>query len=74
MNIPTPVPTRSKENFLIFGSPAIEEAEIGEVVRTLRSGWIGCGPRVARFEEQFRNYKGCWRRAWGRATRSSPRR
>jgi dTDP-4-amino-4,6-dideoxygalactose transaminase len=34
---------------LVFGSPAIDEAEIAEVVATLRSGWIGMGPRVARF-------------------------
>jgi dTDP-4-amino-4,6-dideoxygalactose transaminase len=47
-----------REDFLIFGSPAIEEEEIAEVVATLRSGWIGTGPRVARFEEGFREYIG----------------
>lgn len=47
-----------REDFLIFGSPAIEEEEIAEVVATLRSGWIGTGPRVARFEERFREYIG----------------
>jgi len=46
-------PVRSKENFLIFGSPHIEDDEIAEVVATLRSGWIGTGPRVARFEQEF---------------------
>ena len=51
-------PVRSKEQFLIFGSPAIEEAEIEEVVASMRSGWLGTGPKVARFEEDFRNYKG----------------
>lgn len=50
------VPKRSE--FLVFGSPAIEEAEISEVVASLRSGWLGTGPKVARFEEDFRNYKG----------------
>ena len=49
-------PVRSE--FLIFGSPALEEAEIQEVVATLRSGWIGTGPKVARFEEEFRRYIG----------------
>jgi dTDP-4-amino-4,6-dideoxygalactose transaminase len=49
-------PVRKK--FLVFGSPALEEAEIQEVVATLRSGWIGTGPRVARFEESFRGYIG----------------
>jgi dTDP-4-amino-4,6-dideoxygalactose transaminase len=47
-----------RESFLVFGSPAIDEAEIAEVVATLRSGWIGTGPRVARFEELFREYTG----------------
>ncbi len=47
-----------RKEFLIFGSPAIEETEIEEVVATLRSGWIGTGPRVARFEESFAAYLG----------------
>ena len=47
-----------RQDFLVFGRPAIEEAEIAEVVATLRSGWIGTGPRVARFEEMFREYIG----------------
>jgi len=47
-----------RKNFLIFGSPRIEEAEINEVVRTLRSGWIGTGPKVAQFEQEFCAYKG----------------
>lgn len=48
---------RPNNKFLVFGSPAIEEAEITEVVESLRSGWLGTGPKVARFEEEFRNYK-----------------
>jgi dTDP-4-amino-4,6-dideoxygalactose transaminase len=47
-----------RDTLLVFGSPAIDEAEIAEVVATLRSGWIGTGPRVARFEELFREYIG----------------
>ncbi len=47
-----------RKDFLVFGSPAIEDAEIAEVVATLRSGWIGTGPRVARFEGMFREYVG----------------
>jgi len=46
-------PVRSKENFLVFGSPFINEPEIEEVVATLKSGWIGTGPKVARFEREF---------------------
>ena len=51
-------PARSKEQFLVFGSPALGEEEIEEVVATLRSGWIGTGPKVARFEQAFAEYKG----------------
>ena len=46
----------ARESFLVFGNPLIGEAEIEEVVATLRSGWIGTGPRVARFEEMMRAY------------------
>jgi dTDP-4-amino-4,6-dideoxygalactose transaminase len=47
-----------RDQFLIFGSPLIQEEEINEVVDTLRSGWLGTGPKVARFEEKFRQYTG----------------
>lgn len=47
-----------RKDFLIFGSPKIEEDEIQEVVDTLRSGWISTGPKVARFEEDFKQYIG----------------
>ena len=43
---------------MVFGAPAIEEAEIAEVVDSLRSGWIGTGPKVTRFESDFAEYKG----------------
>jgi len=51
-------PIRAKEQFLVFGSPAIEDAEIQEVVASLKSGWLGTGPKVAQFENDFRSYKG----------------
>jgi dTDP-4-amino-4,6-dideoxygalactose transaminase len=47
-----------RKDFLIFGSPLIEEDEIREVEATLRSGWIGTGPRTTKFEQMFRNYIG----------------
>ena len=47
-----------REKFLIFGNPLIEEDEIAEVVASLRSGWIGTGPKVQLFEEMFRNFTG----------------
>ena len=46
------------DEYLIFGSPQILEPEIEEVIATLRSGWIGTGPKVARFEKLFREYSG----------------
>jgi dTDP-4-amino-4,6-dideoxygalactose transaminase len=49
--------TPDPENFLIFGSPQIEEAEIEEVIACMRSGWLGTGPRVARFERDFAAYQ-----------------
>lgn len=51
-------PVRTKERFIVFGAPLIEEAEIEEVIATMRSGWLGTGPKVARFEQDFRQFKG----------------
>lgn len=48
----------TKPKFLPLGAPVIGEEEIAEVVATLRSGWIGTGPRVARFQQDFARYKG----------------
>src|SRR4051794_1521275 len=36
-----------------FGAPAIGEEEIAEVIDTLRSGWIGTGPKTRLFETRF---------------------
>ena len=47
-----------RDNFLVFGSPLIGEAEIAEVVDSLRSGWIGTGPKVQRFERMLSAYLG----------------
>ena len=47
-----------RDEFLIFGSPLIGEEEIAEVVDSLRSGWIGSGPKVRRFEELLRDQVG----------------
>lgn len=46
-----------RKDFLVFGSPLIEEPEIQEVVATLKSGWLGTGPKVKKFEEDFSAYK-----------------
>jgi dTDP-4-amino-4,6-dideoxygalactose transaminase len=47
-----------RSDFLVFGSPLIEEGEIAEVVDSLRSGWIGTGPKVARFERMLEDHIG----------------
>ncbi len=51
-------PVRSREARLVFGAPVIGEAEIASVVECLRSRWIGLGPRVEQFEQEFARYKG----------------
>lgn len=59
--IETPEAVKSdgrRQEMLIFGSPAIEEAEIEEVSKTIRSGWLGTGPRVEQFENVFKSYTG----------------
>lgn len=49
---------RVRQDFLIFGAPRLPEEAIAAVVETLRSGWLGTGPRVAAFEEAFARYLG----------------
>ena len=46
-----------KEKFLVFGSPLINIEEINEVIDCLKSGWLGTGPKVNQFEDQFKKYK-----------------
>jgi dTDP-4-amino-4,6-dideoxygalactose transaminase len=47
-----------ESDFLIFGAPQIDAAEIAEVDAVMRSGWLGTGPRVAQFEREFAAFKG----------------
>jgi dTDP-4-amino-4,6-dideoxygalactose transaminase len=47
---------QAREEFLPFALPSIGEAEIAEVVDTLRSGWVTTGPKVKMFETDFGNY------------------
>jgi dTDP-4-amino-4,6-dideoxygalactose transaminase len=44
--------------FIPFHRPSIGDEEIGEVVDTLRSGWLTTGPKTAQFEHEFRDYVG----------------
>ncbi len=47
-----------RDQFLVFGRPLIGDEEIAEVVDSLRSGWVGTGPKVQRFEQQLADYVG----------------
>jgi dTDP-4-amino-4,6-dideoxygalactose transaminase len=49
---------KKRDTFLVFGKPSITDDEISEVVDTLKSGWIGTGPKTKRFEQEFANYIG----------------
>ena len=57
---PTSLPSSlpSSLPFIPFALPDIGEAEIAEVVDTLRSGWLTTGPKVKRFEEDFTAFLG----------------
>jgi dTDP-4-amino-4,6-dideoxygalactose transaminase len=48
----------ARKTFLPYALPSIGEAEIAEVVDSLRSGWITMGPKVKRFEADFAGYVG----------------
>ncbi len=48
----------AKPPFLPFARPCLGEAEIAEVVDSLRSGWITTGPKARQFEQDFAAYLG----------------
>ena len=47
-----------RDKFLVFGAPQIHQDDINEVVASMEMGWLGTGPKVKRFEEDFGKYKG----------------
>lgn len=49
---------KSRKKFLVFGQPVIEQSEINEVVDSLKSRWLGTGPKTIKFEEMFKKYVG----------------
>ena len=49
--------SKKESPFIVFGAPDIGSDEIDEIIATLESGWIGTGPKVARFENDFAAYK-----------------
>jgi dTDP-4-amino-4,6-dideoxygalactose transaminase len=46
------------DNVIPYNLPTIEDEEIGEVVATLRSGWLTTGSKTAQFESEFKAYVG----------------
>jgi len=47
-----------RETFLPYSPPSIGQAELDEVVATLKSDWITTGPRTRAFEMKFGEYVG----------------
>jgi len=47
-----------RQETLGFSPPDISQAEIDEVVDTLRSGWLTTGPKTRLFEQEFAAYVG----------------
>jgi dTDP-4-amino-4,6-dideoxygalactose transaminase len=45
-----------RKKFLVYGSPAIGDEEIAEVLDTIKSGWLGTGPKTERLEREFADY------------------
>lgn len=45
-------------DYIVFGQPKLGEEEINAVAETLRSGWIGTGPKAKEFELAFARYQG----------------
>jgi dTDP-4-amino-4,6-dideoxygalactose transaminase len=44
--------------FLVFGQPDLRDEDVAAVVETLRSLWIGTGPRSQELERRFAEYVG----------------
>lgn len=46
-----------RKEYLVFGAPCIESSDIQAITDTLQSGWIGTGPKVAQFQDDFKSYR-----------------
>jgi perosamine synthetase len=44
---------KSPNQSIPWAKPAFDDAELNEVVACMKSGWLSCGPRVARFESEM---------------------
>ena len=47
-----------RKEFLPYGTQWLDEKEIDEVVDSLKSNWITTGPKMRKFEEEFKHFKG----------------
>ena len=45
-----------RDDYLVFGAPALGAEEQAEVIACMQSGWVGSGPRVAEFERRLADY------------------
>ena len=52
------IPIRPNGQEIVFGMPELGQAEVDAVTEVIKSRWIGKGPRVLAFEEQFATYTG----------------
>jgi dTDP-4-amino-4,6-dideoxygalactose transaminase len=48
--------TPVRDQFLVFGKPCLGDEEAQEILDTLRSTWIGTGPKTIKFEQMFAEY------------------
>lgn len=49
---------KTRKKYLAFSPPLIEDEGTGEVIDTLKSGWITTGPKTQKFEQEFAEYVG----------------
>jgi dTDP-4-amino-4,6-dideoxygalactose transaminase len=49
-------PVRSE--FLVFGQPEILQEDLDAAVETMKTCWLGTGPKTTEFEQAFAQYKG----------------
>ena len=46
-------------NFIPYGHQWVDETDIEEIVKVLKSDWITTGPKIEEFENALRRYVGC---------------
>jgi len=47
-----------RDEMLVFQKPDLDRNEINEVVDTLKTGWLGTGPKTGKFTKKFVSFKG----------------